>query len=417
MERPTFTRLLYEKPNVQVFAGFLPSTGQPVATKVLKHTQRAQANASLAEARTQFELKHPNVVEVLGCYSEESEGEVRAALVMELMEKSLSQELAERKVANKPWTEEELCCYLRDLASALALAHSRGIAHRDIKPSNIFLSPTTVKLGDFGSAVGSHHPNSLPNIQGTMEYLSPEIRRYMVAKLTSCADHLSFDLFKSDVFSLGVTMLELVTLGYCLPSVDQYPKLLPLLMKMIAELPQDRPSSAEIVARLMPFQCQVCGLGYEDYVWVEQQEAVFLGSEAFPEVCSRGCLAKFRCLHMQLTDCCSLCGASVHSESAVVLKCCHLVCQWSCLSRYVTRCGQAEGSKLRMRCRSCGQPSTYALGANGECRNLLDLLHLCDHCSLRTAESTLACGHSVCSACTVVFLVPLCPLCGRTLIS
>ena len=412
MERPTISVLLYEGPNAQVFAGSLPSTGRPVAVKVLSPAQKEQANAGLTEIMTLFELKHPNIVEILGCYSNESGEGVRIALVMELMDKSLSQELAERKAANKPWTEAELCGYLYAVASALAFAQTKGISHRDIKPSNVFVSATSIKLGDFGSAVHSSLSRNSPNFQGTMEYLSPESRNYLRAMLQSSADHLFVDLFKSDVFSLAVTMLELVTLEGCLPSLDQYPKLLPLLMEMMAEQPQARPSFTEIVARLMPFQCRICACGYEDYAWIEENEAVFLGNEAFPEVCSRRCLAQFRCSYIQSNDYCSLCGASVHFESAIVLKCCHLVCQWSCLSRHVARFGQAEGSKLRIRCRGCGQPSTYALSADGECRNLLDLLHLCDNCSLRGAERRLFCGHSVCSACAVMFLVPLCPLCG-----
>ena len=85
MERPTISLLLYEGPNAQVFAGSLPSTGRPVAVKVLSPAQKEQANAGLTEIMTLFELKHPNIVEILGCYSNESGEGVRIALVMELI--------------------------------------------------------------------------------------------------------------------------------------------------------------------------------------------------------------------------------------------------------------------------------------------------------------------------------------------
>ena len=411
MERPIFSHLLYQASSVKVFAGSLPSTGKPVAIKVLHHAQKEAANSALREIMTLFQLKHPNIVEILGCYSEVCEEGMQTVLIMELMDKSLSCELKERKQRNEPWSEAELCSYLCALASALAYAQTQDISHRDIKPSNIFVSSNAIKLGDFGSAARFLHcQKRSPEFQGTLDYASPEARAYLLAMLMASAEHLSLDLPKSDVFSLGKTILELAELSDdCLES---YPRLMPLLLEMVAEQPQSRPSFEEILTRLKPFTCVVCEGTYEDYAWIEKKEAMFVGSDTFPEVCSRTCLAKYRCLHIQPNDNCSLCGNSVQATSAVVLKCCHLVCQWSCLSRHVARFGLTQGSKLRIRCRSCGQSSFFAISALGECHNLLDLQLLCESCLQRPSQRKLACGHSVCSACIVVFVVEMCPLCS-----
>src|SRR5215470_108334 len=91
-----------------------------------------------------------------------------------------------------------------EVASALIEVHARGIVHRDINPRNIFICGNGVKLIDFGIAKFPQPPGMPPFTQhsalaGTVSYASPE----------QCASH-PLD-HRSDIYSLGVVLYEMVT--------------------------------------------------------------------------------------------------------------------------------------------------------------------------------------------------------------
>jgi serine/threonine protein kinase len=140
------------------------------------------------------------------------EGRVKTVIVEEMMSRDVTAEIERRAGYEEYWSERELLEILEQLVSALAYAQSMGISHRDIKPQNILISPQNVfKLGDFGSSkmnVGS----TTQTIQGTPLYLSPELRRSLTAVLTGSQHVQSYDPFKSDVYSLGMTLLQMAML-------------------------------------------------------------------------------------------------------------------------------------------------------------------------------------------------------------
>lgn len=89
------------------------------------------------------------------------------------------------------------------IAKALQFIHEKGIAHLDVKPDNIYVKNGIYKLGDFGCA--TLLDLSLPIEEGDARYMPQEI-------LNEKYDHLD----KVDIFSLGVTIYELVR-GSALP--------------------------------------------------------------------------------------------------------------------------------------------------------------------------------------------------------
>jgi WD40 repeat protein/serine/threonine protein kinase len=88
------------------------------------------------------------------------------------------------------------------VADALAFAHAHGVVHRDIKPSNLLLDPRgTVWVTDFGLAKAAAEPENLTHsgdVIGTLRYMAPE-------RFLGKSDA------RSDVYSLGVTLYELLT--------------------------------------------------------------------------------------------------------------------------------------------------------------------------------------------------------------
>ena len=176
--------------------------GREVAIKVV-HTRTAGANADAVarlarEARTVAKLQHPNIVTV---YAVRPLREGGLALVMQLVPgRTLKQAVAEGG-AFSPERAERV---IRDVAQALAYAHSHGVVHRDVKPENIFIDDTNGRamLSDFGIAHSSEFDSRLTMTGaaiGTPAYMSPEQIDGAPANA------------RSDVYSLGLVSWEMLT--------------------------------------------------------------------------------------------------------------------------------------------------------------------------------------------------------------
>jgi len=154
------------------------------------------------EAQALASLNHPNVVTIHAV--DEVEGV--HFLVMDLVEgRSLDQ-----LVADDPLTLATFFEIVIPLIDAVAAAHSRGITHRDLKPANVMVSDGKVKVLDFGLAKLADRGSGLEEaptqtqeglVVGTLPYMSPE---QIEAKRVDA---------RSDIFSLGIIMYELLTGG------------------------------------------------------------------------------------------------------------------------------------------------------------------------------------------------------------
>lgn len=147
------------------------------------------------EAKAATSLSHPNIVNIYDVGEEEN----ILFMAMEFVDGLTLKEYIQK---NGPLKVEEAIKIMRQLTDAIAHAHVNGLIHRDIKPQNILIDEHgNAKVTDFGialalSATSLTQTNS---VLGSVHYLSPEQARGGMSTK------------KSDIYSLGIVMYELLT--------------------------------------------------------------------------------------------------------------------------------------------------------------------------------------------------------------
>lgn len=167
-----------------------------VAVKVLKREFREDENfvkKFWSEAQAAAGLLHPNIVNVYDV----AEDRGLYYIVMELVEGITLKDYIQKK---GQLTSKEVVGITVQVCSAIDMAHSHNIVHRDIKPQNIIISKEgKVKVTDFGIAKATSSNTISTNAMGSVHYTSPEQARG------------GFSDEKSDIYSLGITMYEMIT--------------------------------------------------------------------------------------------------------------------------------------------------------------------------------------------------------------
>ncbi len=178
-----------------------------VAVKVIKAGMDSKAVLARFEAERQAlaMMEHPNIARVLDAGTTDSG---RPFFVMELVKGvPITEFCDERKLTPRQRLELFL-----PVCQAIQHAHQKGIIHRDIKPSNVMVAlyddRPVPKVIDFGVAKAAGQPltdrtlmTGFGAVVGTPEYMSPEQASF---------NHLDVDT-RSDVYSLGVLLYELLT--------------------------------------------------------------------------------------------------------------------------------------------------------------------------------------------------------------
>src|SRR6267142_1357591 len=147
------------------------------------------------EAQAAANLNHPNIVAIYDWGQESG----TYFIVMEYVEGRSLRDLVRSESPLDPNQAAEITA---EIASALAFAHRNGVVHRDVKPGNVLLTRSgNVKVTDFGiaRAGASDGLTQTGSVMGTATYFSPEQ-----------AQGLAVD-GRSDVYSLGVVLYEMVT--------------------------------------------------------------------------------------------------------------------------------------------------------------------------------------------------------------
>ncbi|XP_055882696.1 eukaryotic translation initiation factor 2-alpha kinase 1-like isoform X2 [Biomphalaria glabrata] len=189
--------------------------GQAVAVKVLKDQSVSQRKRRDFEREILLycELDHANIVQFLGACIEFP----HLAIIMEYMDISLHEALHLKDVDIPPTDRTSV---MKQMTKGLSYLHRNGIVHCDLKPHNILLNnipgeeasnpdlPIIAKLTDFGLSFMKYDTESsasktspVKNI-GTPRYSAPEVLRG--------AALFADDMMKADVYSLSLTILELL---------------------------------------------------------------------------------------------------------------------------------------------------------------------------------------------------------------
>ena len=181
-----------------VFLAMDTILNRQVAVKILRSELSTDAVSVLRferEAQAATALTHPNIVDIydVGDYKGHH------FIVMEYVQgRTLKQVVQARGALLK----EEAVDIMKQLCSAIAEAHKRGIIHRDIKPQNVIVKADgTIKVLDFGIALakGSMQLTQANNVMGSVHYLAPELAKGESASV------------QSDIYALGIVLFEMLT--------------------------------------------------------------------------------------------------------------------------------------------------------------------------------------------------------------
>lgn len=218
-----------------------PRLGRPVALKTM--SANVAGNPDLLkrfyrEAQSAGQLRHPNIVTIYDI--DEADG--IPFIAMEFLE---GEDLDKIITARKDVTVVKKLDIIIQACRGLHYAHQHGIVHRDVKPGNIvLLTDGIVKIVDFGIArIGATSMTRTGMVLGTVMYMSPEQVRGQTVDP------------RSDIFSLGIILYELLTYQSPFPGKDVPSILFKILNEpplAITELLPNCPSQLEkIVLRAL----------------------------------------------------------------------------------------------------------------------------------------------------------------------
>jgi eukaryotic-like serine/threonine-protein kinase len=286
-----------------VYVALQEPLGREVALKVVRR-DLASDDVALERFRREAEalakVQHPHIVTLFDF------GDLPSGALYFAMELVRGQTLRQRLRSRGPLTAQRSVELVKQCCAALSCAHALGIIHRDLKPENILLmeaagTPDFVKVVDFGVAKvvrGNDDATGDPEKQlternslvGTPGYIAPEVA---LKGITTDP--------RSDLYALGVLWFECLTgdspfraptptaliMAHALDPPPPLPETVPLpiaglVSRLLAKTPDDRPSSAEDLLRLLEQLPSAAGPAHVPFVEPTDPNAATAGHTPRP---------------------------------------------------------------------------------------------------------------------------------------
>jgi len=188
----------------------IPS-GKDFALKEIECKSLREANRVKDEPFKLCQVHHQSIVTCYGFYFHETKiKSIKVGIIMEYVKYPNLGEVLNKKFRSREyWKESDLIEIAHNMIKVLAYMQREGIAHRDLKPENIFSLPANqIKLTDMGESKMPIHDEEFATIRGTPRYLSP----ILVVARQNKQRNVTHNIYKSDVFSLGLIMIEMASL-------------------------------------------------------------------------------------------------------------------------------------------------------------------------------------------------------------
>jgi len=183
-----------------------------ILKEVVINTKQA-FEAEVEAIKKRIALSSPHVVNIVGYTTQEKSNfcstNYKVSIYIEVLEKTLENELQERQKESHFYTETEILSIADSLVSGLSFFQAQGFSHDDIRTSNIFVNEKTYKLTDpFLNAQKDSNGLTFAIINGIKTPLAPEL----IPQVPKQQFEIKTDRNTADVYSLGVTLLSLGTL-------------------------------------------------------------------------------------------------------------------------------------------------------------------------------------------------------------
>jgi len=173
-----------------------------IKSMVLSDMSEKEQKEAYLEAKILEKLKHPNIIKFIEVFRS-TKPSAMLNIVMDFADGGdLQRKIKEYQKEGRSFNEDTILDWFTQLCLAIKHIHDRKILHRDLKSQNVFLTLNgIIKLGDFGIAKCLNFTmEKAETIVGTPYYLSPEI-----------VQNIPYS-FKSDIWSLGVLLYEMICL-------------------------------------------------------------------------------------------------------------------------------------------------------------------------------------------------------------